>query len=255
MIEPGAITEPVIWRGIPFVRSPESHKGYERWDSEAQGPYGRPLWAAERFPPSEEWFARLLVHVHRFTGKGPNMHLALDAALEEAKKARRAMSQAMPEMKAEARVRELEQKLAEAERAMHEANRVSENAIRSRDAAEARVRELEEKLAAAELDREESERLLEVKMRERDVAEARVRELEADIERYSHGKLATRCDAAESELAQLRERVASLPRWSPCLAEPEEDDDGPLYQGFLTDPAGTWVRWEDLQEEALRGPK
>lgn len=86
----------LLWRGISFVRSAESHREYERWDSEAQGAYGRPVWAAERFPPGEEWFARLLVHAHRFTGKGPNMHLALDAAREEAKKVRRLMSQAIP---------------------------------------------------------------------------------------------------------------------------------------------------------------
>jgi hypothetical protein len=54
----------------------------------------------------------------------------------------------------------------------------------------------------------------------------------------------------EAEFVQFRERVAKLPRWEPCPAEPEEDDDGPLFQGFLTDAAGTWVRWEDI--EALR---
>lgn len=46
-------------------------------------------------------------------------------------------------MAAESRVRELTEALSVAERAMREANRVSENAIRSRDAAEALVRELE----------------------------------------------------------------------------------------------------------------
>lgn len=85
-----------MWRGVSFVRSLESHKGYERWDSEAQGPYGRALWAAEHFGNDAKWHARLLVGVHRFDGEGPNMHLALDAALEEAKKARRAMNQAIP---------------------------------------------------------------------------------------------------------------------------------------------------------------
>lgn len=46
-------------------------------------------------------------------------------------------------IKADAEVTRLTKALAAAERAMREANRVSENAIRSRDAAEALVRELE----------------------------------------------------------------------------------------------------------------
>lgn len=72
----------------------------------------------------------------------------------------------------------------------------------------------EQKLAAAERSEAECERLLEVKMRERDTAESRCRELEAlmqrDCDEYRDGvrnaQLAQR--AAESELAQLRERVA-----------------------------------------------
>lgn len=38
----------------------------------------------------------------------------------------------------------------------------------------------------------------------------------------------------------------TITRWNPCPAEPEEDDDGPLFQGFLTDTQGEWVKWEDI---------
>lgn len=54
-----------------------------------------------------------------------------------------------------------------------------------------------------------------------------------------------RLRSAESAEAQLA-AVRALPRWAPCLAEPEEDDDGPLYQGWLTDPDGAWVKYEDI---------
>jgi hypothetical protein len=90
------VNEKLMWRGLVFTRSPESHRRYERWDSEAVGKYGKPLWSADRFPASEEWYARLLVSGHRITGKGPNMHLALDAALEEAKRVRSEMGRALP---------------------------------------------------------------------------------------------------------------------------------------------------------------
>ena len=90
------VNEKVMWRGLTFTRSPESHREYERWDGEELGKYGKPLWSADRYPPSEEWHARLLVSAHRIVGKGPNMHLALDAALEEAKRVRREMGRALP---------------------------------------------------------------------------------------------------------------------------------------------------------------
>lgn len=89
------MTDPIIWRGLSFFLSPESHRGYERWDSEAQGPYGRPQWAAECFG-DEEWYARLAVTAYRVTGKGADMRLALDDALERAKELRRAIGKALP---------------------------------------------------------------------------------------------------------------------------------------------------------------
>lgn len=90
------MTEPVLWRGLTFTLSPETHRDYERWDGEVLCKYGRPLWSADRYPPSEEWYARLLVGVYRITGQGPNMHLALDDALARAKELRRAISGALP---------------------------------------------------------------------------------------------------------------------------------------------------------------
>lgn len=86
----------LLWRGIRFHLSSESHKGYERWDSDAEGPYGKALWVVDRYREEGKWYARLLAGVHRFGAQGPNPHLALDAALEEARKVRRQMSQAMP---------------------------------------------------------------------------------------------------------------------------------------------------------------
>lgn len=41
-------------------------------------------------------------------------------------------------------------------------------------------------------------------------------------------------------------RTEGITRWMPCPAEPEEDDDGPLFQGFLTHPQGEWVKWADV---------
>lgn len=90
------MTEPFVWRGISFIRSSESHRDYERWNSEVMGPYGHPLWAVEGFNRKAIWYARLLVYSHRFGGTGPNALLALDAAREQAKKMRLAISQALP---------------------------------------------------------------------------------------------------------------------------------------------------------------
>jgi hypothetical protein len=56
------------------------------------------------------------------------------------------------------------------------------------------------------------------------------------------------------DCARLAEATATLDRvrkvqlWSPQPAEPERDDDGPLYQGFMTDQGGQWIRIEDLLE-------
>lgn len=41
--------------------------------------------------------------------------------------------------------------------------------------------------------------------------------------------------------------VRQLPRWEPSETEPNEGEDGPVFDGFLTDPDGTWVRWEDIE--------
>ncbi len=86
----------IIWRGLSFSLSPESHRGYERWDGETVGKYGKPLWSADRFQAEEMWRARLLVNAYRITGDGPNMLLALDAALNAAKDLRRAIGKALP---------------------------------------------------------------------------------------------------------------------------------------------------------------
>lgn len=42
-------------------------------------------------------------------------------------------------------------------------------------------------------------------------------------------------------------KIESLTRWTPCEVDPD-DEDGPVFQGFLTDPAGAWVKFEDLAE-------
>lgn len=33
-------------------------------------------------------------------------------------------------------------------------------------------------------------------------------------------------------------------RWQPCEIDSEDGEE--VFQGFLTDPAGEWVKWEDL---------
>ncbi len=86
----------IIWRGLSFSLSPESHRGYERWGSERLTKYGRELWVAECFAPGEMWCSRLLVDNYRITGDGPNMLLALDAALNAAKDLRQAIGKALP---------------------------------------------------------------------------------------------------------------------------------------------------------------
>jgi hypothetical protein len=54
-----------------------------------------------------------------------------------------------------------------------------------------------------------------------------------------------RAESAEAKLAAVR----GVTRWQPCEVEPAEDEeDGPVYQGFLTDPAGAWVKWEDIAD-------
>lgn len=90
------MTEPFVWRGISFIRSPECHRDYERWDSEAMGIYGKPLWSVECYRGGPEWYARLLVFAHRIQGDGPSAQVALDAAWVRAKELRRAISQALP---------------------------------------------------------------------------------------------------------------------------------------------------------------
>lgn len=46
---------------------------------------------------------------------------------------------------------------------------------------------------------------------------------------------------------------AALTRWAPCVVD-AEDEDGPVFQGFLTDPAGEWVRWADLAAQPATAP-
>jgi hypothetical protein len=90
------VNEKVMWRGLTFVRSSESHRGYERWDSESRSEDHKPFWSADRYPPCGMWYARLLVFSHRIVGKGPNMRLALDDAREKAKQLRRTISKELP---------------------------------------------------------------------------------------------------------------------------------------------------------------
>lgn len=56
-----------------------------------------------------------------------------------------------------------------------------------------------------------------------------------------------RAEAAEAKLRA----VSDVARYAPCEVDP---DDGPAYQGFLTDPAGEWVKWDDVRR-AVRGTK
>jgi len=42
-----------------------------------------------------------------------------------------------------------------------------------------------------------------------------------------------------------------LTRWSPCEVDPEAED-GPVFQGFLADPAGAWVKWQDVVERGRK---
>lgn len=61
------------------------------------------------------------------------------------------------------------------------------------------------------------------------------------IQQYD--ELDTQADILSEKLQSIR----NLQRWEPCLAEPNEDEDEPVFSGFLTDSKGTWVRWEDLE--------
>lgn len=53
-------------------------------------------------------------------------------------------------------------------------------------------------------------------------------------------------------IGAIRRFLDSLPRWNLTQVEPEEGDDGPLYDGLLTDPAGTLIRWEDIERGLAR---
>jgi hypothetical protein len=52
-----------------------------------------------------------------------------------------------------------------------------------------------------------------------------LRECRAELDRYKSGR-------------------SELTRWAPSVVD-ADDEDGPVYQGFLTDPDGIWVRFED----------
>lgn len=61
-------------------------------------------------------------------------------------------------------------------------------------------------------------------------------------------------DESEAELAKAEAKIAAVRKvtaWSPCEVD-ADDEDGPVFQGFLTDEGGTWVKVSDLVE-ALRG--
>jgi hypothetical protein len=115
----------------------------------------------------------------------------------------------------------------------------------------AEVKQLSEALSATQqeqrriaAERDAANKQAEIQAESLRVARAEVERLgEAHIESQRNGAtVAIALRAAETSLAAATE----LPRWEPCQVEPNEDDDGPLFDGFLTDPAGSWVRWEDL---------
>lgn len=102
---------------------------------------------------------------------------------------------------AESEVTRLTEALAAAER---QAVRIEEKAssyFARAEAAESRVRLLESELAGRETRYVSAQERAIVAESECAALRAEVERLRADIERFSHGKLATRCDAAESRLA------------------------------------------------------
>lgn len=48
--------------------------------------------------------------------------------------------------------------------------------------------------------------------------------------------------------------MRTIPRWSPCEVD-SDDEDGPVFQGFLTDENGAWVKWEDVAPLLAALPK
>jgi hypothetical protein len=66
------------WRGIELKKHPASHRDYQCWVSEGRA------WKAETYNGGKHWYARLLIGVHRFSGEGSSMSVALDKALVEA---------------------------------------------------------------------------------------------------------------------------------------------------------------------------
>lgn len=54
----------------------------------------------------------------------------------------------------------------------------------------------------------------------------------------------------KEELARykrMERELSRIIRWDPCLAEPEPDDDEPVYSGLLTNNEGEWVRFADVK--------
>lgn len=116
-----------------------------------------------------------------------------------------------------------------------------------RERLEARVRELE---AAEPTWSGNVTRLIE----EKAFAESEARALRTELETVKAQRQV--CDDDSNkwrvESRALRERIERLTRWQLCQAEPNEDEDEPVYSGMLTDELGNYVRWEDVLE-ALRG--
>ena len=68
-----------------------------------------------------------------------------------------------------------------------------------------------------------------------------------DLEMMAH-ELTNRVALVLSALALSKPKSSEgtgITRWTPREVEGEEED-GPIFQGFDTDPDGQWVRWEDV---------
>jgi hypothetical protein len=76
----------MTWNGRKFVRAHMFGEGKTRWESEAVGDYGRPLWKATQWSPSDVWFARLRLGGYRFAGQGKTAAAALTACAQEARR-------------------------------------------------------------------------------------------------------------------------------------------------------------------------
>ncbi len=133
-----------------------------------------------------------------------------------------------------------------------QANRTGRKALRIMDAYEAELATLRESHSGLFDELQKFRNLCLDVEKQRDRARAENERLRsqlkaANLDADMNGE---RAEASESRLAE----TTKLPRWQPCPAEPEEDDDGPLFQGFVTDPNGPWVLWEDLVARLANQP-